>query len=102
MATYEIDGVVFDLARTYSDVTGIEWTWSGRWTAAGEPIMRTVSGFLPLPDVYRWHGPLIAIPEPVTGRQMRAVFGADFLASQAAGYVESPESWAARVLGGVA
>ncbi|MFJ7999045.1 phiSA1p31-related protein [Streptomyces sp. NPDC096310] len=102
MPTYTIDGITFDLARTYLDVSGVEWVWSGRWNGAGEPLMKTTSGFLPLPDVYWWHGPLIAVPEPVTGEQIRAVLSADFLASQAAGYVEPLEVWAARALGGAA
>lgn len=102
MATFEFDGTTFDLDHAFADVTGVEWKWSGRWTAAREPLMETSSGFMSLPDVYLLHGPLISLPTRVTRQQIRAVLGADFLASQSAGYVESPESWAGRVFGGAA
>ncbi|MFF6966210.1 phiSA1p31-related protein [Streptomyces anthocyanicus] len=81
MATYLHDGVVFDLTVTHTDVTGVEWQWSGDWNQAGEPLMgATAQGsviFLPplisLPDLYLWHGPLIPTPRKATANIYRRV-----------------------------
>lgn len=76
MTAYIHDGFEFDLDRTYADVVGVEWRWTGEWTAAGEPLMQGAGpdSPVPLPDVYRDHGPLIAIAAPVTAALMRDVF----------------------------
>lgn len=81
MTTYLHDGVVFDLTVTHTDVTGVEWQWSGDWNQAGEPLMGATeqgsSIFLPplisLPDLYLWHGPLIPTPRKATASIYRRV-----------------------------
>ncbi|MEV8403566.1 phiSA1p31-related protein [Streptomyces niveus] len=99
MNTFEFDGTTFDLARTYADVLGIEWTWTGNRTETGEPVMRCTTGVMALPDLYLLHGPLIALPTPgLTGQRVREALSADFIATAAAGYVETPAEFAARVL----
>ncbi|MBZ6290331.1 phiSA1p31-related protein [Streptomyces olivaceus] len=81
MTTYLHDGVRFDLAVTHTDVTGVEWQWSGDWNDAGEPWMGATGRgsviFLPplvsLPDLYGWHGPLIPTPRPATAALYRRI-----------------------------
>ncbi|GHJ04725.1 hypothetical protein TPA0906_65900 [Streptomyces olivaceus] len=81
MTAYLHDGVRFDLAVTHTDVTGVEWQWSGDWNDAGEPWMGATGRgsviFLPplvsLPDLYGWHGPLIPTPRPATAALYRHV-----------------------------
>ncbi|WP_432053662.1 phiSA1p31-related protein [Streptomyces sp. bgisy022] len=81
MSTYLHDGVVFDLAVTYTDVTGVEWQWTGDRNAAGEPLMGATMrgssffqpGVLSLPDLYAWHGPLIPTPRKATASIYRQV-----------------------------
>lgn len=72
---YEHDGIVFDLDRSYMDVTGVEWSWSTRRTESGEPLMESAAGepLVPLPDVYRDHGPLIPMPQRATASLYRRV-----------------------------
>ncbi|MFC5802744.1 phiSA1p31-related protein [Streptomyces formicae] len=63
MSTFVHDGVEFDLDRTYVDVVGVEWRWTGQRNEHGEPLM-TGGGeniAVPLPDVYHDHGPLIPV-----------------------------------------
>lgn len=68
-ATYLHDGTVFDLGIQHVDVLGVVWHWTGNWTAAGEPLMASDRAaysvpddvLVPLPDVYRDHGPLIPL-----------------------------------------
>lgn len=83
MASYLHDGTRFDLGRAYSDVTGLEWMWTGDYNAVGEPLMvnRTRGSeitrpdvVVSLPDLYAYHGPLIPLPQPITSRLMRHVF----------------------------
>ena len=71
--TYTIDGVVFDLSRTWGDCLGVEWRWTGARNAQGEPLMTSEAGLpsVPLPDVYHDHGPLIPMPEPRTQQAAR-------------------------------
>lgn len=81
MTAYMHDGVRFDLDVTYTDVTGVEWQWSGTRNEAGEPLMGSpergsVILHLPLvslPDLYRWHGPLIPNPRKATAALYRRV-----------------------------
>ncbi|MEU0659563.1 phiSA1p31-related protein [Streptomyces lavendulocolor] len=99
MTTYIHDGVVFDLDCGFVDVVGIEWRWSGGYSPAGEPLL--VGGVgqstgVPLPDVYRDHGPLIPLPAALTARLRKAVVSADYQASVAAGHVETYEQYALR------
>lgn len=70
MDTYSHDGIDFDLAIPYADVTGVEWVWTGRYDERGEPLMASrMRGdtfphgpMLSLPDLYATHGPLIPLP----------------------------------------
>ena len=81
MTTYVHDDVVFDLDVTHTDVTGIEWQWSGDWNEAGEPLMgapargshRLEMPLYSLPDLYAWHGPLIPTPRRATASLYRRV-----------------------------
>ena len=69
--TYTIDGIVFDLSRTYLDCLGVKWLWTGERNEAGEPLMWSHDGepLVPLPDVYHDHGPLIPMPDARTLRE---------------------------------
>lgn len=79
--TFTHDGIVFDLAVTYRDVTGVEWQWTGDRNTAGEPLMgATMSGgsffqpgLLSLPDLYAYMGPLIPSPSRATAAIYRRV-----------------------------
>ncbi|MFJ3984340.1 phiSA1p31-related protein [Streptomyces fungicidicus] len=79
MSTYLHDGTVFDLAVTYTDVTGVEWQWSGGYNAAGEPLMGSPERgstllelpLVSLPDLYAYHGPLIPTPRRATAALYR-------------------------------
>jgi hypothetical protein len=79
--TYTHDGIAFDLDFTYTDVTGIEWQWTGAYTEDGEPLMGSVPNgcckpegpVVSLPDVYAWHGPLIPTPRKATAALYRRV-----------------------------
>lgn len=98
MSTYLHDGVTFDLDVPHADVLGVEWTWSGTW-ADGEPLMVALGGGapLPLPTVYRDHGPLIPISLLPTAGQYRAAADPDYADTVAAGYVETPAEFGARI-----
>ncbi|MET9149984.1 phiSA1p31-related protein [Streptomyces griseoflavus] len=84
MSTYLHDGIVFDLAVTHTDVTGIEWQWSGSYNTAGEPLMGAPARgsvlleqpLVSLPDLYAWHGPLIPTPRRATAALYRHVLQA--------------------------
>jgi hypothetical protein len=75
MTIYLHDGVEFDLDCEFVDVTGVIWSWTGGWSPAGEPMLRSdASGpDLPLPDAYYYHGPLIPRRRPDQGRSRRGV-----------------------------
>ncbi|WP_434744595.1 phiSA1p31-related protein [Streptomyces sp. A-14] len=100
MSAYEHDGVVFDLTRCFVDVVGVEWEWRGQWNEAGEPLLVSPGlpdSPVPLPDVYRDHGPLIPISPRPSAAQYRAAVDVDYANTVAAGYVESPAEFAARI-----
>ena len=107
MTTYTHEGVVFHLDSVYLDVTGVEWAWTGGWSPAGEPLMRShtdsdrpdCSTPVTLPDVYLWHGPLHRIAPRPTTAECRAAVDVDpnYAASVAAGFVESREAFSARI-----
>lgn len=100
MTTFTHDGTVFDLdAYEWVDAIGVPWVWSGGWSD-GEPLMRgsVADTLVPLPDVYRDHGPLI--PRPRAGLPKRQRPSAGFLATLAAGFVETDEAFAVRISGG--
>lgn len=101
MTSYVHDGTTFDLDRAYMDVIGIEWTWTGEWTATGEPLMRGGAQRtpVPLPDVYHDHGPLIPVAAKPSASVYRAAVDPDFAASMAAGFVESLTAYEDRVGG---
>lgn len=63
MTAYLHDGTEFDLDCAYVDAIGVEWRWNGQRNQAGEPLMIGAGPEtpIPLPDVYRDHGPLIPI-----------------------------------------
>ncbi|MCP3820127.1 phiSA1p31-related protein [Streptomyces sp. A3M-1-3] len=100
MTAYLHDGTEFDLDRTYVDVVGVEWSWTGEWTEAGEPLMRggECATLVPLPDVYRDHGPLIPVTVGVPAGLRAAVLAAEspLAVDLAAGYAESLEQYTAR------
>lgn len=96
MTVYLHDGVEFDLDCEFVDVTGVVWVWTGEWSPAKEPMLRSdASGpDLPLPDAYYYHGPLIP-----RRRRIKVTPGAAFAATADAGYVETPDAWMARIGG---
>jgi hypothetical protein len=86
VTTYLHDGIEFDLDGDFADVTGVVWSWTGRWSPAEEPML-TSDGpgpDLPLPDVYHYHGPLIPIRRKTLARRLSPTFAA----TQDAGYIE--------------
>lgn len=93
MTAYIHDGVEFDLTRTFVDVVGVEWRWSGNYTPAGEPLLIGAGNTLglPLPDVYHDHGPLIPMPARQSKRQ-----SLDFARSLQDGHLESYGQYALR------
>jgi hypothetical protein len=97
---YIHDGITFDLGRQFADVTGVVWSWTGAWSEAGEPLMNTTplgaDTAVPLPDVYRDHGPLLTLPAKPSAALRKAVVCADYAASVAAGLVETYEQYAVR------
>jgi len=99
--TFTHDDVDFDLSVTYTDVIGVEWSWTGGWSEAGEPLMRTpgVTVPVPLPDVYRDHGPLIPVHPRPSAAQFKAAVDVDpdYAATVAAGYDEPREAFEARI-----
>ena len=81
MSVYIHDDIVFDLGVTHTDVTGVEWSWSGDYNTAGEPLMGAPErggvilqpALVSLPDLYAWHGPLIPNPRRATAALYRRV-----------------------------
>ncbi|MFE0039376.1 phiSA1p31-related protein [Streptomyces sp. NPDC059015] len=100
MTLFVHDGFAFDLDRVYVDVVGVEWRWNGDRNRQGEPLM--VGGActtpVPLPDVYRDHGPLIPLTATVPAELKKAVLAADSPAAvdAAAGHLvtDCDEWWA--------
>ncbi|MGW1154543.1 phiSA1p31-related protein [Streptomyces rubiginosohelvolus] len=100
MTTYLHDGIEFDLTRSFVDVVGVEWEWRGQWNEAGEPLLVSPGlpeSPVPLPDVYRDHGPLIPISPRPTAAQCLAAVDVNYAATVAAGYVETPAAFGARI-----
>lgn len=97
MTAYMHDGIDFDLDGDFADVTGVVWSWTGEWSPAAEPMLRSDAPLmaLPLPDVNYYHGPLI----PIRRKASPLKASPAFVASQAAGYVESDSEFAARIGG---
>ncbi|WP_185893618.1 phiSA1p31-related protein [Streptomyces sp. WAC08241] len=98
MNTYLHDGTEFDLDAGFIDVIGVEWTWNGRYSDTGEPLLVGAESPtpIPLPTVYHDHGPLIPMPKHPTSRLVRAAVSADFTASVRDGHTESYENYALR------
>lgn len=96
MTRFVHDGVEFDLDYEFVDVTGVVWSWTGDWTADGEPILGSdASGpDLPLPDVYLYHGPLLPRRRKGTVTPSEA-----FAATVKAGYVEDVDAFGVRIGG---
>lgn len=91
MTTYLHDGIVFDLTRSFVDVAGVEWEWRGQWTPSREPLLVSPGlpeSPVPLPDVYRDHGPLIPLSPRPSAAQYRAAVDPDYAATVAAGYID--------------
>ncbi|NUP23573.1 MAG: phiSA1p31-related protein [Streptomyces sp.] len=99
--TFTFEDVVFDLGIAYADTVGVEWEWAGAWTAAGEPLMRTlgVTTLVSLPDVYKKHGPLIPIHRRPSAAQFKAAIDIDpdYVDTDASGYVEPRDAFEARI-----
>ncbi|MFD6656842.1 phiSA1p31-related protein [Streptomyces parvus] len=102
MSTFEHDGVVFDLTIPYADVFGGEWKWAGEWSGS-EPLMEPHSVHadcqtpLAFTVLYKLHGPLIPISPRPSAAQYRAAVDVDYAATVAAGYVETPAEFGARI-----
>ncbi|MFF1650190.1 phiSA1p31-related protein [Streptomyces sp. NPDC058240] len=102
MTPYLHDGVTFDLDVPLADVLGVEWIWTGGW-ADGEPLLACRSDradcqtALPLPTVYRDHGPLIPLTPRPTADQYRAAVDPDYADTVRSGYVETPAAFGARI-----
>lgn len=64
---YDVDGVTFNLARTYRDRTGVEWEHTGHWEADGSPVFMTTHGaerrMAPLPNIVKAAGPLTPVTD---------------------------------------
>ncbi|MEU1433971.1 phiSA1p31-related protein [Streptomyces sp. NPDC005786] len=90
--------VTFDLDVPLADVLGVEWTWTGNW-ADGEPLMVAAGHTtpVPLPTVYRDHGPLIPLYPRPTASQYRAAIDPDYLDTEATGYIESRADYGERL-----
>lgn len=99
--TVQAAGCVFDLARTWTDVYGSRWAWTGETASDGMPLMQR-DGDLPerLAHVYMTYGPLIAAPLPPTAAEIRAALTAPSCSpeSETAMPVVTPRTLA-RVLG---
>ncbi|GHH58083.1 phiSA1p31-related protein [Streptomyces candidus] len=110
MAHYQHDGHWFDLTCTYVDTAGVEWRWTGKWTdgAPPEPLMQSTyhgkfdaDSAVPLPTVYRDHGPLIKVLAPVSAAALRAALlgpSSGYVATTAAGFTETFAAFEARII----
>ncbi|MFG3488493.1 phiSA1p31-related protein [Streptomyces sp. NPDC047972] len=98
MTSYLHDGTSFDLDGGFIDVIGVEWTWTGRYTDTGEPLLVAAGDPtpVPLPTVYHDHGPLIQLPKRTTKGLARVALSADYTASVRDGHTESYEEYALR------
>lgn len=77
--TTDLDGTLIDLDRVQTAIDGSKWLWTFEHTESGEPLMLRLDGptvVLPLPVVYRDHGPLTPIPQPITAAMYRQVLEA--------------------------
>ncbi|EGE40852.1 hypothetical protein GTY83_07325 [Streptomyces sp. SID4928] len=100
--TFTFEGIEFDLEIAYRDVTGVEWQWSGERTPEGLPLMWECShkslsqSTITFPDLYWEHGPLIPVRK-LSGEDFRAAIDSNYAATVAAGYVETPAAFGARI-----
>lgn len=76
--TTDLDGTLIDLDRAQLALDGTRWLWTFEHTDGGEPLMLRLDAgpVLPLPVVYRDHGPLTPIPQPITAAMYRQVLEA--------------------------
>lgn len=90
--------VTFELDVPLADVLGVEWTWTGNW-ADGEPLMLAAGSTtpVPLPTVYRDHGPLFPLHPGPTASQYRAAIDPDYLDTVASGHWETPADFGERI-----
>jgi hypothetical protein len=75
-----LDGVEIDLDRAQTALDGSRWLWTFEHTESGEPLMLRLdahgAAILPLPAVYRAHGPLTPERRPTTAAMYRQVLEA--------------------------
>ncbi|NUP15436.1 MAG: phiSA1p31-related protein [Streptomyces sp.] len=80
--TTDLDGVEIDLKRAHVALDGTRWLWNFEHNDADEPLMLRIpvldgpAVVLPLPVVYRDHGPLTPVPQPTTAAMYRQVLEA--------------------------
>ena len=78
--TTDLDGTVIDLDCALIALDGSRWLWTFEHTESGEPLMLRLdahrAAILPLPVVYRGHGPVIADRQPTTAAMYRQVLEA--------------------------
>jgi hypothetical protein len=78
--TTDLDGTPIDLDRALIALDGSRWLWTFEHTESGEPLMLRIdthgAAILPLPVVYRDHGPVIADRQPITAAMYRQVLEA--------------------------
>ncbi|MEW1630769.1 phiSA1p31-related protein [Streptomyces sp. NPDC089173] len=102
ITTFVHEGIEFDLTLTYADCTGVEWAWTGE-QADGVPLMaqrQAPAGCgtpWTLTDLYWELGPLIAIHDRPSNANFRAAIDPDYADTVAAGYVEEPAEFGARI-----
>lgn len=89
LTTWMLDDTEFDLTRTWIDVYGARWEWTGHWqptllrdgTTSSEPLMQCGEDTpMGLSLVYETYGPLIPAPRPVTAADRYAVLAAPLCA----------------------
>ncbi|MGW9299666.1 phiSA1p31-related protein [Streptomyces cyaneofuscatus] len=99
---FVLEGIEFDLTLTYADITGVEWVWTGE-QVDGVPLMaqKRAPGGCEAPwkltDLYWELGPIIAIHDRPSPVDFRAAIDPDYADTVAAGYVEAPAAFAARI-----
>ena len=77
LKSWVLDGTEFDLSRTWIDVYGARWDWTGLTASDGEPLMQHgADAPMALSLVYWTYGPLIPAPRPVTPAERYAAITA--------------------------
>lgn len=77
LTSWVLDGTEFDLSRTWIDVYGGRWDWTGLTAGDGEPLMQHGTHQpMALSLVYWTYGPLIPAPRAVTQAERYAAITA--------------------------